>query len=57
MIIAFAVIYPYTCELYPTKLRNSGIGYCSVIKQFIINLIIFLKGFSRIGGICMPWFI
>jgi len=37
---AFAVIYNYSAEIYPTVLRNTGIGFSSL--------------FARIGSICAP---
>ena len=36
----FSVVYLYTAELYPTKIRSTAIGLCST--------------FARIGGIAAP---
>ncbi len=41
--LIFNLIYPYTTELYPTKIRITGLGMAS--------------GWCRIGGMLMPWFI
>lgn len=39
--LIFNLIYPYTTELYPTKIRITGLGMAS--------------GLCRIGGMIMPW--
>lgn len=41
--LVFAVVYAYSAELYPTVLRNTAVGACSMA--------------SRIGSIISPFFI
>lgn len=38
--ISFAVIYVYTAELFPTNVRHSLLGYCSM--------------FGRVGSMLAP---
>ncbi|XP_066502608.1 organic cation/carnitine transporter 2 [Hoplias malabaricus] len=40
---AFAIVYAFTAELYPTILRNTAMGACSMA--------------SRAGSVCAPYFI
>lgn len=39
--MAFSFIYPFTTEIYPTRIRATGLSIAS--------------SFSRIGGMSMPW--
>ena len=41
MAITFLIVYPYTQEYFPTKIRATGLG--------------FLGSFARIGGILSPF--
>ena len=37
---AFAMIYPYSAEIFPTIVRNSAVAFCSVM--------------ARVGGMVAP---
>ena len=39
--MTFVFCFQYTSEIYPTKLRTTGLGYAN--------------GIGRLGGIFMPW--
>jgi len=55
---SFAIMYMYTAELYPTVIRSSGIGLCSLIAriggiaapQIAINL-------PKVAGIASPYYV
>ena len=38
--VAYATIYPFAAELFPTNIRNFSLGLCSV--------------FARVGGLVAP---
>ncbi|XP_040283602.1 solute carrier family 22 member 7 [Bufo bufo] len=40
---SFCVIYMHTCELYPTVIRQSGIGYTAFLARFGVILATLLK--------------
>ena len=39
--LGFDAIYTWSAELYPTRIRSTGMGFCQVM--------------ARIGGTCSPW--
>ena len=34
---AFAIVYVYTAEMFPTVIRSQAVGICSLVARFVIK--------------------
>lgn len=54
--VAFSIVYGYTVELYPTVLRTTALGSCSVmgkIGSIVAPYFIYLRKFLRNIFLCI----
>ncbi|CAJ1052324.1 solute carrier family 22 member 7-like [Xyrichtys novacula] len=47
---AFTTLYPYTTELYPTVLRQNGLGFCNVAAQIGISVAPLIMVLEEVWG-------